>query len=273
MEVQDFVLRILKSHIQRNRLAHTYLLTGEKNSGKEEVALAFAQSLNCLEKRYFETCECTSCRKVKAKNHPDVQWLGGEEKVRSIKIESVREILGWASLKPYEGRWKVFIILNADKLTLDAANALLKVLEEPPPQTIFVLSVESRVYLPDTILSRCFEVRFRPAGILSDENGEEERAGITENIQGKNWEDFLDEYTAKSREEIKKILDLLMIHLNRRNAQAENPKLDNLISFTRAMDLLAESKDALDSNVNQKLVLSRLAMQLRKLFTLEAVLK
>lgn len=273
IKAQDFPVHVLKSHIKRERLAHTYLLTGEKGSGKEELALGFAQALNCLEQRYFEACECPSCRKVKTKNHPDVQWLGGEDKVRSIKIESVREILNWASLKPYEGRWKVFIILNADKLTLDAANALLKVLEEPPPQTVFVLAVESRSYLLDTILSRCFEIRLRPSDLSSEKADEEAWREVVGNFQGESWEDFFDGYATKPREETKKFLDLLINRLERNISKRPQAQLNSFVPFTQAIDFLTESKDALDSNVNQKLVLSRLAMQLRRLFTLEAALK
>ena len=113
LQAQEFAVRVLKSHIATKRLAHTYLLTGNKDSGKDEVALAFAAALNCSESHSFESCGCIPCKKVAEANHPDVKCLGEDAKARSIKIEEIRTMIGETWLKPYEGKWKVFILKNA----------------------------------------------------------------------------------------------------------------------------------------------------------------
>ncbi|MDD5218921.1 MAG: DNA polymerase III subunit delta, partial [Candidatus Omnitrophica bacterium] len=162
IETQPFVTGILKTHVETGRLAATYILSGDVQSGKEEMAQALACALNCEEKKSFESCACASCMKILNGNHPDVRWLGkAEERARSIKIEEVRDMLNWVYLKPYEGEWKVFIVTEADRLTLEAANALLKTLEEPPARTIFCLLVENRSNLLETIQSRSFKLKLR----------------------------------------------------------------------------------------------------------------
>src|SRR5438094_110690 len=122
IEAQDFAVRVLKSHIQKNRLAHTYLITGEKESGKGDLALAFAVALNCEAEQYFEPCSCNSCRKSEAGNHPDLHLLGQDLKIKTLKIEEVRNVIAGASLKPYEGKYKVFVLFDAGRLSQDASN-------------------------------------------------------------------------------------------------------------------------------------------------------
>ncbi len=254
---QEFAVKILTAHLEKERLSHTYLFSGEKESGKEDLARAFACALNCEEGKYFEICSCGSCRKGETGNHPDIKWIGQDMKQRSLKIEEMRETIGAASFKPYEGKRKVFILVQADRLTPDASNALLKTLEEPPDKTIFILTADSRSNLLETILSRSFEVRLRPLGKTA------ERESIALELQDKKWEDLLETYAGSNREELKKKLDSLMLYFRGR---LQNPALEMTRQggFVRAMDLVTESKDALESNSNQKIVMSRLAMQLRR---------
>src|SRR5207248_272507 len=112
--------------------------------------------------KYFDDCVCASCRKSEAGSHPDLHVLGKDLKLKSIKIEEVRDAIADAALKPYEGKWKVFVVLEAGRLTADASNAFLKTLEEPPPHTVFILTVETKAGLLETIQSRGFEVRLKP---------------------------------------------------------------------------------------------------------------
>ena len=258
VKAQDFAVRVLKGHLQKGRLAHTYLLTGEPGAGKEALALVFARALNCERGRFFEDCDCLSCRKTAASNHPDVVWLGRDPKVRSIKIEEVRAVMNTAALKPYEGKWKVFIFTDADRLTPDASNALLKTLEEPPAHTLFVLLVESKAHLLETIQSRSFEIRLRPDASA----GDEEDTGAP-GVSRRTWEDFFEEYQSTPRDEIQQMLDGLMGYFRAwiQNGSAQIPSE----TFVRAMDFVYETKEALDANANQKLALTRLAMQLRKI--------
>ena len=264
VKAQDFASRILKTHFEKGRLAHTYLLTGKKESGKEDLAMAFAQGLNCEKGAMFLDCGCAACRKTENRTHPDVKWLGDDEKARSIKIEEVRDAVALASFKPYEGKWKVFILMDADRLTVDAQNALLKTLEEPPAQTVFVFLVESKSHLLETIQSRSFEVRLKPRD-FSDSL----ESGFIAGLWRENWEDILDVFQNQSREDLKNSFDLLMNNL--RNELRMSEMSDRNIpagKIVEAISVICETKDAVDANANQKLALTRLSIKLRNLLPL-----
>ena len=269
---QSFAVKILKAHLKKKRLAHTYLFTGNEKWGGKDLALAFAKSLNCQKENYFTDCDCNSCHKTGEYNHPDVHWVGQDEKVKSIKIEEVRNILGVTSLKPYEGKWKIFIFIDANRLTPDASNALLKTLEEPPAHTLFVLLVESKFHLLETIQSRSFEIRLKPA---SSSDFDIEPAQGSPFLHHQTWKDYFDGYQKYSREEMKDMFDGLMNYLRDviyRNANKE----ENSAKISQTLDALEkilETKQAVDENANQKLALSRLSMQLRRLIPPAEMLK
>ena len=256
IEAQDFAVRLLKSHLQKNRLSHTYLLTGEKGSGKQDLALAFARALNCESENYFDDCACNSCRKCEAGNHPDFHVLGEDPKVKSIKIEEVRHAIADAALKPYEGKFKVFVVLNAGRLTQDASNAFLKTLEEPPARTVFILTVETKAGLLETIQSRGFEVRLKPLAPDSADADE-----IAAEIRGKRWEDYFEELNKVPKDELRETLAALM-ELTRR--RVNSPLVEDPWPYVQALDYLLDAQAALGDNANQKLLLSRLAMGFRK---------
>ena len=158
------VLRQFASCLEHGRLAHAYLFTGPVGIGKTATALAAAKFINCSQKSQtaqFFCNQCPSCRKIDAGRHPDVRmYESGEED--SIKIEQVREILDQVHLRPYEAQKKIFIIKNAESLTLEAANALLKTLEEPTASSMLILTTAVLEKNIDTIRSRCQFVRFVP---------------------------------------------------------------------------------------------------------------
>ena len=259
IEAQDFAVRLLKSHVRKERLSHTYLLTGEQNSGRTDLALAFAAAINCEKDRAFEDCDCTPCRKAAAGNYPDLHVFGRDPKIKTIKIEEVRGVIAAASLKPYEGKYKVFVLLDADRLRQEAANAFLKTLEEPPARTVFILMAETRAGLLDTIQSRSFEVRLKP---LSSNAPPENN--ILSEIQGKRWEDYLEGLSKIEKDELKITLTSLMAHFRER---MRSPLLEERESYryVQAMDYLLDAQAALADNANQKLLLSRLAMGFRKI--------
>lgn len=257
ISAQNFAVKVLSSHIRSHRVSHTYLFTGEIGSGKKDLALAFAAALNCETKNYFETCTCNPCHKLENNNHPDIHILGADEDARSIKIEEIRESIAAASLKPYEAKWKVFLIWEADRLTQDASNALLKTLEEAPPDTVFVLTTTHKANLLETIQSRAFELRLKPLEVPSPLP-----LGFAHDIKGKAWEDVL-EGGAGSRESIQQLFDHLMIYFRDSLEKAVSPDAEE--AYLEAIELLTECKEAIESNANQKLVLSRLAMQLRRM--------
>lgn len=150
-------LDLLIKSLQNNRIAHAYLFIGPKGIGKSAVAHGLASALLCLEGNY-QDCSCLPCRKVQSFNHPDLHWFSPVG--NKFKIEQIREVQKQVLYKPYEGSKKVFILEDADTMTVEAANSLLKVLEEPPQDTIFILLANSGYGLLPTILSRCQQLHF-----------------------------------------------------------------------------------------------------------------
>ncbi len=159
---QPKAITLLERSIEMGQLSHAYLFVGPPHVGKLTLALNLAQVVNCG--AAAPPCgECTSCRRIAAGKHADVQIIGliSEEK-REIGIEQIREMQTAASLPPYEGRHKVFIFDKAELLSHEAANCLLKTLEEPSPQVLLVLLTARESALLPTIVSRCQRVELRP---------------------------------------------------------------------------------------------------------------
>lgn len=159
---QTKAITLLERSIQRGQLSHVHLFVGPPHVGKLSLAINLAQAVNC-EAENAPCSECFSCRRIASGKHADIQIIGlasGEK--REISIEQMREMQTSASLPPYEGKQKVFIIDEADLLSHEAANCLLKTLEEPLPRVIFILlTARERLLLP-TIISRCQRVELRP---------------------------------------------------------------------------------------------------------------
>lgn len=154
-------INLMKRAVANNRVAHAYLFYGMTGVGKKTAALAFAKTLNCLNPVNFDACEgCASCRRFEHNNHPDiieVRPLGA-----TIKIRQIRDIQDQMQFRPAEGKARVIMIFDADRMTIESANALLKTLEEPAPGNVLVLTTARFYRLPMTILSRCQHVRFNP---------------------------------------------------------------------------------------------------------------
>jgi DNA polymerase-3 subunit delta' len=167
---QDHAVLLLRTAHRQGRVGHAYLLVGPAGVGRRALALAFAQLVNC-ERPDGDACgECGVCRRIAAGNHPDVRVLdiangrfieapAKDYKGKEIPIDQVRALRRDAAFPPYEGRRKVYIIADAERMSPAAANSLLKVLEEPPARVTFVLTAESSVALLPTIVSRCQLVR------------------------------------------------------------------------------------------------------------------
>ena len=147
------------------QVSHAYLLTGPDQVGKTTLALAFAQLLQCTGRAPADTSACgtcASCRKIAHGNHPDVALIEPPEGKRWLPVERVREVLRDASLAPYEGRWRIFIVPGAERMLAASVNALLKTLEEPPAGVVLILtSAEPELLLP-TLVSRCQQVPMHP---------------------------------------------------------------------------------------------------------------
>lgn len=158
---QDRALRILLGTLKRNRVPSSVLLSGDSGIGKRLAAINYAKAVNCLEPIDFDCCDkCISCKKIDSGMHPDVLMIVPENDV--ITIETIRDTQEVISLRPYEGRKKVLIVDDADAMNIYAANAFLKTLEEPPEDSLIILISSNPERLPDTIRSRCINVRFYP---------------------------------------------------------------------------------------------------------------
>lgn len=137
-----------------------YLFTGPEGIGKKMAALALAKALNCPEAKTDACGHCASCLKIENGQHPDVHIITGEG--AQIKIEAIRQLQKDVSLKAYEGVFKAFIIDNAHTLSAEAANCLLKILEEPPKKSLIILITDKPNLLFKTIISRCKTLKFLP---------------------------------------------------------------------------------------------------------------
>ncbi|HDD45265.1 MAG TPA: DNA polymerase III subunit delta' [Candidatus Desulfofervidus auxilii] len=156
---QKNVINWLKSAFAKDRLASAYLFSGPEGIGKTTVAINFAKFLNCHSPKDGDACEkCSNCVKINANTHPDVIVIQGEV----IKIEQIRFLEQTLSLKPFIAKKRVVIIKQAENMTLEAANAFLKTLEEPPLNTILILTTSHKYQLLPTIVSRCQMVIFKP---------------------------------------------------------------------------------------------------------------
>jgi DNA polymerase-3 subunit delta' len=175
------VIKHLNRIWSNRRLAHAYLLVGPQDTGKTRTALALAQLVNCQSQASRPCGECSVCRKIGSGNHPDVHMIGTDAG-ESIKIEEIRFLLGRVHLKAFEAETKVFIIRNIELMTMEAANALLKALEEPAANTLMILTTSVPEDNLDTIKSRCHIIKFFPAPVgrvarlLADEGLKEQDA-------------------------------------------------------------------------------------------------
>ncbi|HLW01521.1 MAG TPA: DNA polymerase III subunit delta' [Ktedonobacterales bacterium] len=147
-------------HAQRSQhLSHAYLLAGPAQVGKRTLALAFAQAMLCTAEDASppgSPCGvCAGCVKVQNGSHPDLSVVQPEAGKKTLSIDTIRSLLRAAALQPQEGSYNIFILPNAELMTLEAANALLKTLEEPAPHTILLLTTVDEQLLPKTIASRC----------------------------------------------------------------------------------------------------------------------
>ena len=158
----DWAVDLLRRSLTAGRVAHAYLFSGPPQVGKTTLALALAKALNCTQAD--PPCgRCPSCLRIARGVHPDVQLVLGEGARDSIKIEQIRALQREAVLAPYEGRHRVFVLQRIDRASVEAANSLLKTLEEPPGHTVLVLTALDPEALPATIVSRCQRLDLRPA--------------------------------------------------------------------------------------------------------------
>ncbi|MCM1120803.1 MAG: DNA polymerase III subunit delta [bacterium] len=159
---QDQIKAHLQGALQSEKISHAYIINGEKSSGKEFIARIFAMALQC-ERGGVEPCnECHSCKQALSRNQPDIIYVS-HEKPNTIGVDDIRtQVNNDVSIKPYSSRYKVYIINEAEKMTTQAQNAILKTLEEPPEYAVIILLVSNVNTLLPTILSRCVLLNMKP---------------------------------------------------------------------------------------------------------------
>ena len=185
---QDRAIGLLRAAFESERLSHAYLFLGPEGVGKETTALSFASALNCEEEGLSGCGKCSACRMAEGLSHPDIHLIfptprtlkpaekselitsyvrdGYREqdfgrKSAIVSVETIlADVVAKSNQRPYIGPWKVFVIADSDMMTTEAANTLLKTLEEPPDKTVIVLTTSRPNALPATVVSRCQRVPF-----------------------------------------------------------------------------------------------------------------
>ena len=159
-------VELLQRSLARGRLSHAYLFAGDRLEELESLARTLAKTLNCQNPVKAggvttDCCDaCLSCRKIDHDTHADVHWARPESKSRIVTVEQTRELMREIQLKPTEAEYKVAVIAGADRLNVQAANAFLKTLEEPPGQSVLILLSTEPQRILETILSRCLRLNF-----------------------------------------------------------------------------------------------------------------
>ncbi|MFC2043754.1 ATP-binding protein [Chloroflexota bacterium] len=178
---QTRAVSLLECSLKGGSLAHAYLFAGPAHAGKMTLALNLAQAVNC-DNTESPCGQCVSCQKVVSGHHPDVYIVGlscqKEKPHVEIGIDQIRELQHSASLPPFEGKYKVFILDGAELLSIEAANSLLKTLEEPVGSVIFILLTTNEHLLPATVVSRCQRVEVFPLAIAEVETALSQKWGV-----------------------------------------------------------------------------------------------
>lgn len=182
--------KILRRALQKGRIPNSLLFCGPDGVGKKSLSLVLAKAMNC-EKETDDACEaCSSCRAISRGVFPDVMLISPENNM--IKIDQMRTLKQTAYLKPMVGKKRFFIVTEADRMNDEAANSLLKILEEPPYFSLIILITSNPDMIKPTIQSRCQALSFQPISkedierILLENGFGEERAKIISLLVGGN---------------------------------------------------------------------------------------
>ncbi len=179
---QDKQVNVLQGAMKSDRVPHAYLFHGIQGVGKKTTAKTLAKALNCVDNNADSCDRCPSCLKIERGNHPDIVFI--EPEGIFIKINKIRELQDQIKFRPFEGRKRVFVITDADRMNDASANALLKTLEEPKPSNVLILITPRIHKLPQTIISRCQKIRFNPvrsetiASFLTDRLSIDEKSAL-----------------------------------------------------------------------------------------------
>lgn len=216
-EIQPLASKVISNSIKKDRISHAYLIQGARGTGKKSIALLLAKRLLCHNVKSVDPCnECRACKRIILGNHPDVHWIQPDG--QSIKIEQIKELQKEFTYSGLESNQKVYVIEGSDTLTLNAANRILKFLEEPSAKTTAIMLTENSQLIIPTIRSRCQIVDLQPLQPLLFqkkliESGMSEKNAILMSALTNNFEEAFiwseDEWFAKAR---KLVLQLVYVY-------------------------------------------------------------
>lgn len=251
--VQPTVLQMLKNSIKKQRLAHAYLFEGARGTGKKDVSFLLAKSIFCTqpENGYIPCEACRNCKRINSGNHPDVHVI--EPDGASIKKQQIQELQEEFSKTGVESNKKFYTIVHADRMTVNAANSLLKFLEEPTSETTAILLTEQGQQILPTILSRCQIVTFKPLSSehltkkLIEQGVAEKKAPLIAQLTN-NLDEGLalsnDEWFAQAQEIVLKLYEVL-----RKN------QLEALVTLQENWFLHFKDKDQVDQGLDLLLLI------------------
>jgi DNA polymerase-3 subunit delta' len=211
-------VQLLQRSLERGRLAHAYLFTGHQLEQLELLARTLAKTLNCLKPvqkagSRVDCCDkCLACTKIEHGNHADVHWIRPESKSRVITIEQIRSLMKEVQLKATEAEYKIGVVVAADRLRIEGANAFLKTLEEPPAKSLFILLTTDAQRLLETILSRCLRLNFGSESVNRFDAADLEWLTSISDVAASDHKSLLSRY---------RLMDLVLRKLNSMKAKIE----------------------------------------------------
>ncbi|MFZ0826116.1 MAG: DNA polymerase III subunit [Verrucomicrobiia bacterium] len=211
-------VELLQRSLARGRLGHAYLFAGDQLEALESLARTLAKTLNCQQPVTTggvatDCCDaCPTCRKIDQDTHADIHWARPESKSRIITVEQTRELMREIQLKPTEAGFKVAVITAADRLNVQAANAFLKTLEEPPAKSVLILLSTEPQRILETILSRCLRLNFFSDGTCPPDPAQVEWLARFDDLAANGQKSLLSRY---------RLLDALLQQLGETKARVE----------------------------------------------------
>lgn len=188
----EWAVDMLRQHVSRGDIRHAYLFSGAPGIGKRTLALRLAQALNCESPigAGMPCFNCRTCKQIESMTHPDLNVIQAETEGGTLKVDQIRELQRTINLRPYQSQYRVSLFLRFHEANDNAANALLKTLEEAPSHAVLILTAENPEQLLPTINSRCEILRLRPLPVeavtsdLMEKGLDEDRARLLAHISG-----------------------------------------------------------------------------------------